>query len=52
MGADIGKVLGGDQVKKVSGIMKAMTKSMTQSLSVPTFSVSDDIEVTRLLQLK
>lgn len=31
---------------------KAMTKTMTQSLSVPTFTFSDDLDATQLLKLR
>lgn len=31
---------------------KAMTKTMTQSLSVPTFTFSDDMDATQLLKLR
>lgn len=46
MGASIGKVSGEDQVKKITGMKKAMTKTMTQSLSIPTFCYQDDMDVT------
>ena len=35
-----------DEVKKITGILKAMTKTMTQSLSIPTFTFSDDMDAT------
>lgn len=35
-----------DQVKKISGMKKAMTKTMTQALSIPTFTYSDDMNAT------
>jgi len=35
-----------DVVKKITGIQKAMTKTMTQSLSIPTFTFSDDMDAT------
>ena len=41
-----------DQVKKITGIQKAMTKTMTQSLSIPTFTYSDDIDATALIKLR
>ena len=41
-----------DQVKKIVGIKKAMTKTMTQSLSIPTFTYSDDINATALIKLR
>ena len=42
----------GDQVKKIVGIKKAMTKTMTQSLSIPTFTFSDDADCTKLISLR
>ena len=41
-----------DKVKKIVGIQKAMTKTMTASLSVPTFTFSDDCDATKLLALR
>lgn len=41
-----------DQVKKITGIKKAMTKTMTQALSIPTFTFSDDIDATDLMRLR
>ena len=35
-----------DEVKKITGIQKAMTKTMTQSLTIPTFTFSDDMDAT------
>lgn len=35
-----------DKVEKITGIQKAMTKTMTQSLSIPTFTFSDDMDAT------
>ena len=43
---------GSDQVKKIVGIQKAMTKTMTDSLSIPTFTFSDDMDATKLIQLR
>lgn len=45
-------VTGEDQVKKIVGMKKAMTKTMTQSLTVPTFTFSDDMDATQLLKLR
>ena len=42
----------GDQVKKIVGIKKAMTKTMTASLAVPTFTFSDDADCTALIALR
>lgn len=41
-----------DQVKKLTGIKKAMTKTMTESLSIPFFTFSDEIDATELLKLR
>lgn len=41
-----------DKVKKITGMKRAMTKTMTQSLSVPTFTNSDDIDGTALIKLR
>lgn len=41
-----------DKVKKIVGIQKAMTKSMTQALSVPTFTFSDDMNASQLIKLR
>lgn len=45
-------VMAEDQVKKIVGIKKAMTKTMTQSLSIPTFTYSDDIDATATMALR
>ena len=42
----------GDKVKKIVGIKKAMTKTMTAALSVPTFTFSDDADCTKLIALR
>ena len=39
-------------MKKIVGMRKAMTKSMTQALTIPTFTFSDDMDATSLLQLR
>ena len=39
-------------MKKIVGIQKAMTKTMTQSLSIPTFTFSDDMDATALISLR
>ena len=41
-----------DTVKKITGIKKAMTKTMTQSLTIPTFTFSDDIDATATMNLR
>lgn len=45
-------ITGQDQVKKITGMKKAMTKTMTQALSIPTFTYSDDIDATDLMRLR
>lgn len=42
----------GDQVKQITGIKKAMTKTMTESLSIPFFTFSDEIDATQLIKLR
>ena len=39
-------------MKKITGMKKAMTKTMTQSLSIPTFTYSDDMDATSLIALR
>lgn len=39
-------------MKKIVGIKKAMTKTMTASLAVPTFTFSDDADCTSLIALR
>jgi 2-oxoisovalerate dehydrogenase E2 component (dihydrolipoyl transacylase) len=41
-----------DEVRKLTGMKKAMTKTMTESRSIPFFMFSDEIEVTQLLILR
>lgn len=45
-------ITGQDHVKKITGMKKAMTKTMTQALSIPTFTYSDDIDATDLMRLR
>jgi len=33
-------------VKQITGMKKAMTKTMTESLSIPFFTFSDEIDAT------
>jgi 2-oxoisovalerate dehydrogenase E2 component (dihydrolipoyl transacylase) len=40
------------RVRKITGMKKAMTKTMTNSLTIPSFTFSDDIDATLLLQLR
>ena len=39
-------------MKKISGIQKAMTKTMTQALSIPFFVLSDDINATEVIAMR
>ena len=41
-----------DVVKKIVGIKKAMTKSMTESIHIPSFTFSDEFDVTDLSALR
>jgi len=41
-----------DTVKKITGISKAMTKTMTESLSIPSFTFSDQMDATALIALR
>jgi len=34
------------RVKQITGMKKAMTKTMTESLSIPFFTFSDEIDAT------
>jgi 2-oxoisovalerate dehydrogenase E2 component (dihydrolipoyl transacylase) len=56
LGIPVGPPLTGitakDEVKKITGIKKAMTKSMTQGLSIPTFTFSDDIDASATMNLR
>ena len=40
------------RVKKITGISKAMTKTMTESLSIPAFTFSDEMDATNLIALR
>jgi 2-oxoisovalerate dehydrogenase E2 component (dihydrolipoyl transacylase) len=40
------------RVKKITGMKKAMTKTMTESLSIPFFTFSDDMNATELVALR
>lgn len=51
-GPPLSGIVEGDQRKKIVGIKKAMTKTMTQSLSIPTFTYSDDIDATKTMNLR
>jgi pyruvate/2-oxoglutarate dehydrogenase complex dihydrolipoamide acyltransferase (E2) component len=41
-----------DEVRKLTGMKKAMTKTMTESRSIPFFMFSDEIDATQLLKLR
>ncbi|CAN8003743.1 unnamed protein product, partial [Ixodes hexagonus] len=41
-----------DRVEPIKGIRKAMAKTMAQSLAIPHFGYCDEIDVTRLVQLR
>ena len=40
------------RIKKITGISKAMTKTMTESLSIPSFTFSDEMDATHLIALR
>jgi 2-oxoisovalerate dehydrogenase E2 component (dihydrolipoyl transacylase) len=40
------------RVKKIVGMKKAMTKTMTDSLSIPFFMFADEYDVTKLLAMR
>lgn len=44
--------IGEDRVEKLKGIRKMMLKSMTETLKIPHFAYSDEIDVTKLVQLR
>lgn len=44
-------VLAEDKTEPIKGIQKAMVKNMTQSLKVPQFSLSDEVDITELIQI-
>lgn len=41
-----------DKIVSIKGIQKAMFKTMTNSLSIPHFGLSDEIDLTKLVQLR
>ena len=41
-----------DQVKQIAGVSKGMTKTMTDSLSIPFFAYQDDYEASNLIALR
>jgi len=40
------------RVKQITGMKKAMTKTMTESLTIPFFTFSDEIDATHLIKLR
>ena len=40
------------RVRQITGMKKAMTKTMTESLSIPFFTFSDEIDATKLIALR
>lgn len=42
----------GDRIVPIKGIQKAMYKTMTNSLNIPHFGLSDEIDLTKLVQLR
>ena len=41
-----------DRVVELTGVRKAMVKSMTQANSIPAFGASEEIEITKLMQAR
>jgi 2-oxoisovalerate dehydrogenase E2 component (dihydrolipoyl transacylase) len=41
-----------DEVKKLTGMKKAMTKTMTESRTIPAFTFQDEIDATDLMKLR
>ena len=39
-------------VKKITGMKKAMTKTMTEALTIPFFTFSDEMDATALISLR
>lgn len=46
------QVITGDRVEKLKDVRKIMFKTMTQSLKIPHFVYSDEIDVTELIKLR
>ena len=40
------------RVKKITGMKKAMTKTMTEALTIPSFTFSDEMDATALIALR
>ena len=41
-----------DQIKKIGGVQKGMTKTMTEALSIPFFVYQDEYDATKLMSLR
>ena len=41
-----------DKVVKITGMKKAMTKTMTESLSIPFFTFSDEFDATNVIKIR
>jgi len=39
-------------VKRIAGVKKGMTKTMTDALSIPFFAYMDDYQVTEIMKLR
>ncbi|XP_013111595.2 lipoamide acyltransferase component of branched-chain alpha-keto acid dehydrogenase complex, mitochondrial [Stomoxys calcitrans] len=54
-GAAVGKMVApvpADRVEPLKGVRRAMLKSMSESLKIPHFAYSDEIDMTRLVQFR
>ena len=40
------------RIKKITGMKKAMTKTMTEALTIPSFTFSDEMDATALIALR
>jgi len=50
--APVSAALPNDRVEPIKGIMKSMFKTMTQSLNVPHFGLSEEVDMTALVKLR
>jgi len=41
-----------DEIKRITGMKKAMTKTMTEALTIPSFTFSDEMDATELIILR
>jgi pyruvate/2-oxoglutarate dehydrogenase complex dihydrolipoamide acyltransferase (E2) component len=41
-----------DEVKKLTGMKKAMTKTMSESRTIPSFTFQEEIDATELMKLR